>query len=199
MINIFKNLYQRISPKRYDCIIPLGYNCTLAYQINRVHKYLESYMFNWAAINDYEKFIKCLINNNSDLFSEGYEYYELYNMFKDIKYDIVFHGKSTVEQLKNSEGFISEELRIKEFEDLCGRNLHLNEKFQALKSNQCKKLFVHIINPAVTTEVANKFIISLYENIKNNYLNSNLLVIQERKKERMQKLQKVEMICSWNM
>lgn len=168
----------------------MGYNCVLAYNINRFYKNLESYLFNWCFINDYDKFIECLNNNCEDIFIDGYEYNNRANMFKSIKYGISFHGKHGVDEIKDSNGNIPKETIDNEFRDLLERNKHLNDKFNSLKSSKEKKLFVHVLNPDTKTDAC-CFVKKMHDYLEKNYKNFTLLVIGLKNSEFLENKRKL--------
>ena len=173
------NSYFKI--KKYDDIIPLGYNCSVAYNINRVHKYLESHIFNWTYIADDNLFLDVLSDLNT-IFNDGYIYSKDCNMFVCKRTKILFHCKSLSSDIINENEKIYKKNIENEFFDLNGRTRYLICKFQKILATSESILFVHSLKPFEIKDLQKKinFINNLYILLKNKTKNCNLLIICEK-------------------
>lgn len=170
---------QRFNTNLYDSVIPLGFNCQLAFNINRVHGYLESNLFNWSFIIDEERYIKALENPDL-LFSQGYQYKYDSNMFECLATGVVFHGKNPVDEIKNDDPDIYHNNILREYEDVIGRTKHLSDKFRNLLNSSKRKCFMYVLDvKRIGTEKAFNFANSLYKLLKQKTENFDLVIICE--------------------
>lgn len=175
-LHIFLN--KNFKRKYYDLIISLGFNCSLAYNINRVHGCLESSLFNWACVGDNEKFLKVL-DSTDILFSEGFDYKKDCNMFECTATNIVFHGRSRTKKVKNKDFKIYYENVKNEYLELISRTDHLKENFKKLLNSDNKKLFLMVLNPTqrYTFEERTQFINKTFDILQTKTRNFELVVI----------------------
>lgn len=165
--------------KKYDVIIPMGYNCQCAFNINRVHHYLESNLFNWCFVKQDSKLLEVL-KNPQLIFSEGYEYLKAPNMFECKRTNIVFHGKKSANEIYNENEIIYQSSIEQEYQDTLGRTKHLIEKFEKILKSESRKLFVYVIDTFKNVEDGDSkidFINSLYEILFEKTRNFDLLII----------------------
>ncbi len=176
---IFSKFIKRKKPL-YDSIVPLGFNCQLAFNISRVHSYLESNLFNWVFVLDENRFLKTL--DNLDLiFSNGYTYRKDTNMFECLVTGIVFHGKQTVDNIKNDNIEIYNANIETEYNDLLGRTKHLITKFKILMNSHKRKCFMYVIeSKRLGIEQSVNFINSLYNMLLSKTSNFDLVIICDK-------------------
>lgn len=149
--------------KFYKSIIPLGFNCNLAYNIVRSFGDMDSGLFDWAHIQNTESLLR--VFQNIDKFKEEkYLYLADIDMYKPQNYDILFHGKHNSAELFSPDLTTYRLNILNSVKDVKDRNCFLIEKLKEnLKSNE-KKLIIHSL-----------YINKKYTNIDNEIKNINNL------------------------
>ena len=182
ILDILTSLYVKynntIEINQYDEIISLGFNCSLAYNINRVNGFVESHLFNWAYIQNKSDFLNVL-KNPDIIFSGEYDYKKEWNMFECLNSHIVFHGQSKVKKIQNKNEKIYEENIKNEYNELISRTKHLIEKFKATLNSNEKKLFILVVNPFDQSSITDniEFLNNTYKILEQQTTNFDLLVI----------------------
>ena len=153
---------------RYDEIISLGYNCETSFMIDNYRNELNSYVYNWAFINDRKKFIDSL-NNLDKILSEKITLLP-WRMFKCEKYNINFHPAKTLEgKLFNADGSTNDENIEFAIVELKSRVQYLAKKLSNLfKSNKNTLFIIKIKGNNVENDLA--YIKDLYETIKHLHI-----------------------------
>lgn len=181
MANIFKKaeiLFKAgIKRKKYDNIIPLGYNCEIAYRFYRHFRFIESSLFAWVYINSFEELLNAL--KNPDLLAQGELVYEN-TMFKCLNSGIYFHGKTSAEKFTGDTETIHK-LIASDIEELRPRIEYLSDKLVKTVNNGKSTLFIKKISQKEACEAGmyNK-ILELYTFLEKFSKNQfDLLLITE--------------------
>ncbi|MGN0014414.1 MAG: hypothetical protein ACI37T_03250 [Candidatus Gastranaerophilaceae bacterium] len=152
MINLFKRakliLKAGIKRKKYDNIIPLGYNCEIAYRFYRHFRFIESSLFAWVYINSFEELLNAL--KNLDSLAQGELFYEN-TMFKCLNSGIYFHGKTSAEKITGDKENASK-LIASDIEELRPRIKYLSDKLIKTINNGKSTLFIKKISPKEAIE-----------------------------------------------
>lgn len=125
--------------KKYDEIFTLGPNCELAFKIQQCFGSIESYLFNWAVANPHD--MLKVLENPTLVFSEKIEEIKETNMWRCSITNLIFHGKSSVQELSDPDVFISRYKRDIEKNEVISRVKYLTDKFQNALQSIEKKLF----------------------------------------------------------
>ena len=147
--------------KRYENIVPLGYNCEIAYRFYRKFGFFDSSLFGWSYVT-FEQLKNAL--SNFDFIGKGdLEYDKASHMFKCKNTGIFFHGRTPADAFTDNE---EENLEIikKDEEELRSRVEYLKEKFVKYATNGKNTLYILKIKS--NNDVLRKEIIWLYEFMK---------------------------------
>ena len=145
-----KNLYKNFKiisgaffrKKKYDNIIPLGYNCETAYRFYRHFRFIESSLFSWVYISSFQMLENAL--NNIDIIASDDFVYEN-TMYKCSKSGIKFHGRMREEEFTNDEEK-NKILMEQDKEELRSRINYLKEKFVRTANDGKKNLYIKKIS-----------------------------------------------------
>ncbi len=164
--------------KKYDNIIPLGYNCEIAYRFYKHFKFIDSSLFAWVYISSFEMLMNAL--NNLDKLAQGELVYEN-TMFKCLNSGIYFHGRTSASEF-NGEKEHDTSIIKSDIQELRPRIKYLSEKFLKLLNNGKNTLFIKKIS---SKEASNpnirKQIINLYDRLKTLSSNNfDLLLVTEQ-------------------
>jgi len=124
--------------KRYDNIIPLGYNCETAFRFYVHYKFIESSLLTWVYIDNFDILLNAL-QNLSPIATDDFAY-EM-TLYKCLNSGIRFHGRTRDEALSED----NEESRIlirQDKEELRSRIKYLKEKFVKTANDGKKNLYV---------------------------------------------------------
>lgn len=187
ILNKFAFLYP--NKKLYDYIVPLGDNCKYSTKFHYFYKFVDSTLFNWAAIIDKNN-LEEIIRHPEEIYSQGWEYEKDRNMWICKKYNISFHGRSLPEELF-TDGVFDESKKQADFEELRSRLNYLIEKTQKIFASKEKKLFVYTYEENDYDENPD-FLRNLYKLMTEISSNFDFLVIthSDRKYESLENLTK---------
>lgn len=166
--------------KKYDHILSLGKNCEAAFQFKRVFKFTESSIFNWAAIEDDEKFLQAL--DNLDLiFSDEIIEHDSVNMWQCKISRINFHGDRVPGELLDKNGKKSPEKTSEERENVKNRIVHLVQKLKAVWAEKSRQLYVVTVHKENSQEIL-EYVKRLTAILNRKTENFDLLVVIPDKK-----------------
>lgn len=131
-----------LNRKKYDNIIPLGYNCEIAYRFYRYFRFIESSLFAWTYISSFDMLLYAL--NNLETLAQGELVYEN-TMFKCLNSGIYFHGKTSAEKFSKNKESINK-LIAEDIEELRPRIKYLSEKLKKTVNNGKPTLFIKKIS-----------------------------------------------------
>ena len=176
-MNIIKNIIKKYSHNKYDFIVPLGYNCEVAFRFWQVYKFVDSSLFAWTYSHSIKDLIYALNNYNDILTGEislPKPLYECQNTH------ILFHGKENMQEWINNNYNL--ELIEKDKKELRSRISYLKEKLLKIFESDASKLFIYKIsqNDIINTEI-NNYIEELYSFLEKNTKNFKLLIVTEEK------------------
>ncbi|MCR5260761.1 MAG: hypothetical protein K6C94_02870 [Candidatus Gastranaerophilales bacterium] len=140
---IKKYLYALTHSKKYDNIIPLGYNCEIAYRFYKHFKFFDASLFGWSFVT-FEQ-LKYSLLNMDKLCNGGIEYDYPSHTLKCKNSGIYFHGRTPHDKFSDNE---QENQKIIEQDaaELQSRTEHLKEKFFNYANDGKKNLYIRKIH-----------------------------------------------------
>ena len=151
-INLFEKckifLKAFFNKKKYDNIIPLGYNCEIAYRFYRYFRFIESSLFSWVYISSFSVLFNAL--NNIDIIASEDFIYEN-TLYKCTKSGIKFHGRMREEEFTDDEEK-NKILMEQDKAELHSRLNYLKEKFIKTANDGKKNLYIKKISKSEAEE-----------------------------------------------
>lgn len=140
---IFSNIKRYIkaihNAKKYTNIIPLGYNCEIAYRFFRQYKFVDSSLFGWSFVD-----LKQLKNSllNFDKLGTGEFIYDIQShTIQCQNTGIFFHGRTPAEKFSDDEN-INNKIIQNDIIELKSRIDYLKQKFVKYANNGLNTLYV---------------------------------------------------------
>lgn len=134
------------SPERTGCrlyshILPLGFNCELAYRFYREFRFLDSSLFAWSLSESLPELVAAL-GIFDELFSGEVIYEEEYRLFRCMNTRIMLHGRETMTKwMSRCEDILESQKR-----ELSGRVNHLKNKFLSQLQDPERTLCIYKVN-----------------------------------------------------
>lgn len=173
------NIFKSVRKKYYDYIVHLGENCHFFMNFNQYFHFVDSTLFTWVLTMNQQKFLE-VFNNPDLIFFEDFVYNSKLNMWhlKDI--NMMFHGRSMPDDLKNEHGELDPEKLNAEKKELTERLTYLKNKTQKYLKSDGKKLFTRTL--LVNDEKKDVlFIKNLYALLNKKTSDFDLLVIIDKR------------------
>lgn len=160
-MNIFKKLFKIFKYDKYDYIVPLGYNCEIAFQFVQKYKFIDSSLFNWTYSNSIKNLIYAL-NHLDEILSDGIA--NPTPLYECQQTHILFHGKADFSKLIYNDGTFN----LKNIEDdkneLKLRIGYLVTKFKKMLNSDCYILFIYKLKYSdCLDEKINDYLFQLYD------------------------------------
>lgn len=157
----------------FDHIVSLGYNCEVTFRFFKYFHFEETGLFNWTYAHHIDDLINAL--TNLDAIGTGdFEYPS--PLFECKNTHIYFHGKQRMDIYMNKTP--TDEIFLKDKEDLTERIQHFKEKFLKIAQNNDSKLYIYKIQDIDINEEIEEKIKALYFCLeKLGAVNFKLLVI----------------------
>lgn len=164
--------------KKYDNILPLGYNCEIAYRFYRHFHFIDSSLFAWVYISSFEMLMHAL--QNLDKLAQNELIYEN-TMLKCKNSGIYFHGKTGASKFTGEKEH-DEKLIADDIKELRPRITYLKEKFIKSANDGHSTLFIKKISAAEASDLSmHGKILELYDFLNNFSRNKfDLLLITEK-------------------
>lgn len=177
-MNLF-NIFRNKNTKYYGHVISLGYNCEVAYQFFKYHKFVESSLFTWTNTINIQTLIYAL--NNLDMLVAG-KLENITPMWQCQNTKICFHGKAPL-KIWTSKNNLTQDILNQDREELISRVSYLKNKF-IQTANDCKKnLYIfsyHVKEDESIVEIKEN-IDTLYKVLKNLGTNVfDLLIVMKK-------------------
>lgn len=133
----------RLRQKKFDQIVPLGYNCETAFRFYCKWGFLDASLFAWTSLSSINRLIEAISNPNR-IGAGEMRFSQSSRMWTCRLTDICFHGrmKAVPGQPPASQAEIDADLA-----DLLGRISHLRAKFTEYATNGKSTLFVYKPRP----------------------------------------------------
>lgn len=176
IVRFLTRLKKRLHAKKYVHIIPLGFNCEVAFRFYHYYKFLDSSLFAWTYSNSINDLIYALNNFNLILSKKILDPTPLYECECT---HIYFHGKLDMKLWLNGDG--NKNLMNEDKKELIERVNYLKEKFNKCATDDKKTLYIYKVseNDSVHENI-NENIIKLYDTLKKLCTNPmDLLIIIE--------------------
>lgn len=124
---------------KYDTVFSLGNNCELCIRLRDdfLGANFESFLFNWTAILDRDKFLELLTGNIKALINDDFEFLNTNDMFYAKYFKIGIHSRYKMEDLVNNPKLQKEAL-----DEIKSRLNHLIDKTENLFNSNNSILFI---------------------------------------------------------
>ncbi len=134
-----KKVYAKFLKKKYDAVFSLGNNCETCIRLRDdfLGADFESFLFNWTAILDRDKFIELLGTGGKKLLCDNFEYTNSNDMLYAKYFKIGIHSRYKKEELADNL-----KLQKEAVDEIKSRLNHLAEKTEILFNSNKSILFV---------------------------------------------------------
>lgn len=170
--------------KRFEHLISLGMNCEIAFQLNRIFKYVESSLLTWTGVH--HDHLHEVLQNPNLIFSGGIKDLPAINMFCCLKTNFSFHGKTPISDMPASDSDEFAKFIATERQDVIERIKHLADKFNKQAHDSSSKLYILGIHPQFyreQSEKLDKYLADIADIIHEQYCNAAVLFIIPSKYE----------------
>lgn len=177
-----------VHSKKYENIVPLGYNCEIAYRFYRQYKFFDSSLFGWSFVN-FEQLQYSLLNIDK-LGNGGFEYDFPSHMLKCLNSGIYFHGRTTHDKFTDND---EENQKIIQSDsvELQSRINHLKDKFKQYANDgkstlYIRKIYFGDVNSQDDIEQKRQQVLWLFDFLKSYCKNdfTFLLIVEEKYKDK---------------